>query len=365
MIHSVPIRVLASAALVPLVFSAITSRLSAQHPGGGVGDVAPSPAQTTVEKPIEGLALRLVSDAPVYAPGDRIVLGIRLVNVGKTDVLWADCPVSRARLTVSTLDGTPVPRTRRGMGVPADNALVIGRGIVFRLKSGESRDEQIDLNLLYDLTIAGKYFVTAQRKVMKPDGKWSPIDVVSNKLEIIIDESLLSQTTGEFEARPYTIRIPRFANFNARTPTIVYASMRTYDALVDDLIRQAREIRDKDGKDFILYLLGEMHATAAIPTLLSQIDFDSTGNGNHGNNLHCYSAEGALTRIGISAVDPIIDALGEEQDETRRKLMVSVLFHALGKAGAELVLQQAIDSSLPDVRKRYEQARDGLNRKGR
>jgi hypothetical protein len=364
MMHRLIIHAIATVFVVPLVYPTAERCLSAEKPRIAIGDREPSPTQAAVGEAVEGQALGVVSDKRVYAPGDRVVVGIRLVNVGRAEVSWVDCPVSGPRLTVSTPDGTPVPRTRRAMKASAESAIGTGHAVSSKLKPGESRDDQIDLALLYDLTVAGRYFVSAKRKVSKPNGEWSSVDAVSNKLEIIIDESLLSQTTGEFAARPYTIRIPRFADFNAHTPSIVYASIKTYEALVDDLVRQATEVRDSEGKRFIFDFLGGTHATAAIPMLLSQIDFDRTGLGRlgrHGDNLDAYPAEEALETIGIPAVGPIVDALGEEKDLTRRKLMVSVLRRVLGKDVAKLVLQKALESSVRDVHKRLEQAIDVLN----
>jgi hypothetical protein len=236
--------------------------------------------------------------------------------------------------------------------------------INFKLKPGGSCVEEIDLNLLYDLTVAGKYFISAKRKVMEPTGKWSPTEAESNRLEITIDDSLLPHTTGEFAAHPYTMRVPRFADFDGHTPDLVYASIRTYEEMVADLIRQARTVRNASGKSMLFYMLGNLHTTAAIPTLLSNIDFDVAGLGKRGDDLRAYPAAEELIRIGSAVVDPIVAALGEEKDETRRKLMVGVLRHVLGADTAEVVLQNALHSSRGDVKQRLELAK-GLLKVGR
>ncbi len=306
---------------------------------------------------VEGQALSLVSDKRVYAPGERVVIGIRLIDVGAADAFGSVCPISRPTLTVSS-SGGPVPKTRRALAVHSDAAHVDGSGITFTLKPGESRDEQVDLNLVYDMTVAGKYRVRAKRKVQTAAGDWSPTECVSNDLEITVDDSLLSQTTGEFAARAYTIRVPRFAeHYDGNTGEVALDSIRTYRAIVADLIGQAREMRHRPGDQDIQNMLGWFRAEAAVPMLLSEID-DEPGVSMTGVKLDLVSpASSHLVSIGNPAVKPIIKELGVETSDTRRKLMVRVLRDVLGDDVADFALQRESKYATEEQKRLYAKAR--------
>ncbi|MCS7161211.1 MAG: hypothetical protein RMJ19_12130, partial [Gemmatales bacterium] len=76
-----------------------------------------------------------------------------------------------------------------------------------------------------------------------------------------------------------------------------------------------------------MLFLGKVKAVEGIPVLLKYIDYQYT---THGLLEESYPAVKALTMMGRSAVKPVLDALGFEHNELRRRLMTQVLVNILG-----------------------------------
>ena len=336
------------------------------------------------ESPSRARTISISTEKPAYGPGDRIDLEIRLKNMGRTKFnVWRDRQsfIGAYSLRVLLPDGKDAPLTlfakRRVELLAAQRDLgTMGRA----LRPGEVDSTRRCLTEWYDITFPGKYTVTAIRMI-QPPGKANGelparVEAVSNKLEITIDESVrwaeakakaIEKDRAERDKellRLYCLRIPR-GPWPARLvpDKEVDATLAAYDRAVADLLREAERGPISDTRIYAFYLLGELRARAAVPTLVAAINFEPADASYRKfvRGLHPgwgrYPAQEALVKIGSPAVAPILAALGKEEGAIRRELMVGVLRKVLGKDVAELVLQKALEAAAPAEKARYEQAK--------
>ncbi|MCS7014736.1 MAG: hypothetical protein NZM42_01290, partial [Gemmatales bacterium] len=92
-------------------------------------------------------------------------------------------------------------------------------------------------------------------------------------------------------------------------------------------LEKRMEMRAHTNVRWAMLFLGKVKAVEGIPVLLKYIDYQYT---THGLLEESYPAVKALTMIGRSAVKPVLDALGFEHNELRRRLMTQVLVNILG-----------------------------------
>ena len=168
---------------------------------------------------VDGQAISIATEKDVYEASERIVLTLRIKNVGEAEVpirypvpfeydlrvLLVDSPhakaIDRRNAPVVPLKGA-VPRTL--YGVLQLERLGSTTGASAALKPGDHRAVQIDVNRLFDMSVAGKYTISAQRHVWKSRTSL-PSKATSNTLEIAIkDRSFFERVThkGAEEIRP-------------------------------------------------------------------------------------------------------------------------------------------------------------------
>ncbi|MCD4825694.1 MAG: hypothetical protein K8S55_13960 [Phycisphaerae bacterium] len=135
-------------------------------------------------------------------------------------------------------------------------------------------------------------------------------------------------------------------------------SVDAYYKAVRYLLTQLRNSKTPAAKTYTIYLLGTFRAKQAVWDLVKIIDFKATHVdpktriGRWGP----YPAQEALSKIGFPSVEPIVKALGKEENQTRRKLMLMVLLDVLGKDVAQFVLQRASKTATDKEKPRYEKA---------
>ncbi len=137
----------------------------------------------------------------------------------------------------------------------------------------------------------------------------------------------------------------------------------SYDEIIANLRAQLRQAKTDDGRTYAAYLLGTLRAQAAIRDLLEVIDFPA-GHLDPRDRIGrwgSYPAQDALSKIGVASVDPILEALGKENNELRRKLMVMVLLDCYRKDVSLYVLKKASSSAPDDDKARYKKAADMLS----
>lgn len=151
----------------------------------------------------------------------------------------------------------------------------------------------------------------------------------------------------------YILRAPDFRSQSAeKLDQTVEQIVSTHRQVSADAIRQLRDGNlSDDGKLYAVYLLGELRATAAVTTLLENIDLKATRGDLKGGigRWGMYPAQEALSKVGTPAVQMILDLLPAERSELRRQLMCMVITDVEGKEfGGTLVklrLEQEADPS--------------------
>jgi hypothetical protein len=138
----------------------------------------------------------------------------------------------------------------------------------------------------------------------------------------------------------------------------------SYDEIVANLRAQLRQAKTDDGRTYAAYLLGTLRAQAAVRDLLEVIDFPA-GHLDPRDRIGrwgSYPAQDALSKIGVASVQPTLEALGKEDNELRRKLMVMVVLGSYGRKDISLlVLQKAASFAPEEAKARYKKATDMLN----
>ena len=378
------------AATAALAICGLAASVAREHGNILMAQTAPTQGKAEREKeawgePVGGLAISISTEKPAYRPGEPIALKVRLKNVGRTDVRAFEDRYSFTgpySVTVSLPDGKKAPQTMYAKRMfELEAARWEGSGVTKKLRPGEELVSSEGLSRWFDVTLAGKYTVTAGRVLLyrrkNANGEQPPpVEAVSNKIEFAIDESVLGREEQERAAekeraerdmallRHYLLGIPRhdWPAYLAADEE-VRATVAAYDKAVADLLRAAARSAGSDARIYIFYLLGELRAEAAVPTLVTAIDFEpvdadySESVRSRQARLGPYPAQEALVKIGSPAVGPIVAALGKEDGATRRELMVGVLREVLGRGVAEFALQKALESAPPAEKARYEQAK--------
>jgi len=140
----------------------------------------------------------------------------------------------------------------------------------------------------------------------------------------------------------YMTQVPDFqakdlASLDSQTNALVHS----YRALTNDLLKHLRDGNlSAERKVYAIYLLGQLRAASAATLLIDNIDLkasklDHDGIGRWGP----YPAQEALTKIGTTAVNMVLDKLSFEKNELRRQLMCSVISDAVGNKAGEVMLK--------------------------
>jgi hypothetical protein len=326
---------------------------------------------------VEGQSLSISTSKSIYAPGEEITLIARIRNVGHTEIReWRDryeLLLSVYSIRVSPVEGGEVPMTAYGREQrDKEHERAMGSHASRKLKPNGEVSDEIVLTWYYDFSRAGKYLVSAKKKVVKADGSLSPAEATSNKLAVTVDESLRYRNRGDQEAHEpqgcaYLLRIPDFDKTLWHVENPADSPIKVYDEAAADLIRQSQNAKTNNARVYSIYLLGEFRAKAAVPALLRAADTVAARADNYKPGhprWGRFPAREALAKIGSPAVEPVIDALADQASPARRKLMVGVLRDILGKDVAEFIVKKAADSATGRKKTNYEEARRELSATG-
>lgn len=163
----------------------------------------------------------------------------------------------------------------------------------------------------------------------------------------------------------HVIVIPEFEDVQReQADKAADAVIDAYDETVANLRAQLRRAKTDEGRTYAAYLLGTLRAQAAVRDLLQIIDF-TAGHVDPKDKIGRwgpYPAQEALSKIGLASVDPILEALGKEDNELRRKLMVMVLLGCYARKDVSLYVLEKTARSAPEQAKgRYKKATDLLS----
>jgi len=139
---------------------------------------------------------------------------------------------------------------------------------------------------------------------------------------------------SDMKAKQFVISVPAFKQNGVGLDASVNNAVHAYYDAVDEILRQMRqENLSNEGKVYCAYLLGELRAAKAISILLKNIDLkaEKIDPKIAGVRWNVYPAQDALAKIGMPAVHMILDRLGKEENEDRRKLMCRVIAKVEGK----------------------------------
>lgn len=103
--------------------------------------------------------------------GSRVELKLTLTNTSPLQITIRDtnrwCDYG---LEVRDSRGRPVPETAYKRGLECGSHVSVGRKVIQILKPGESYEDTMFINQLYDLTAPGTYFILASRVIPRELG---------------------------------------------------------------------------------------------------------------------------------------------------------------------------------------------------
>ncbi len=176
---------------------------------------------------------------------------------------------------------------------------------------------------------------------------------------LLVAGVLLGKEEGEMKVTEYVLAWPRFDTVSAKNgDKALSESVEAYYKAGHNLSIQLRESKTNVAKTYAIYLLGTLRAKQAVRDLVKVIDFKTelVEPALRISRWRSYPAKTALSQIGMPSVGPVVKALGKEDNETRRNLMLSVLREVLDKDIAKFVIQKAIKTAKDDEKLRYEKA---------
>lgn len=134
----------------------------------------------------DGAQMSLKATQSKYRFDQPVVLQTIVKNVGDKRLYMVETTLLfMYRFDVRGPDGTPCPLTREGTRERMSGGIGL-RGTII-LDPGKSNDFKIEmLNHIYDMSLLGKYTVTAYRQVTLPGEKGRTVEVPSNKIEITV-----------------------------------------------------------------------------------------------------------------------------------------------------------------------------------
>jgi hypothetical protein len=171
---------------------------------------------------------------------------------------------------------------------------------------------------------------------------------------------VFAEETAKPKSNEYIISIPQFDDISIEEgDKAANAALDAYNKSIKNLLEQLREGKTNNQKTLTIYLLGSLRAKSAVHDLVKIIDFraDRVDPKTRIGRWSPYPAQDALSKIGNSAVPPILSALGKEDNELRRKLMVMVISDCFGDDVGIYVIKKWADSTTDArIKSRYEKA---------
>ena len=115
----------------------------------------------------------------------------------------------------------------------------------------------------------------------------------------------------------------------------------------------AENLKEPTSAVLAMRLLGEFRATEAVPSLVLRIDYlDSRTaiSGRYYRTEESFPAAAALVKIGMPAIGPVLDKLGQYKGDCRgRELCAWVLKKVLGEKLVKMRLQLAVEQAKRDM----------------
>jgi hypothetical protein len=161
-------------------------------------------------------------------------------------------------------------------------------------------------------------------------------------------------------AKKIEIQIPDFRTTPAAALSAeVDRASQGYTDAVNAVLTQVQDGGlSEEGMLYAIVLLGQLRAATAASTLVEHIDFKparkdtSGGIGRWGP----YPAQQALVKIGLPAVNVVLDQLPAEGRELQRELLYAVLTDALGKKVADAMVRVRFEEEQNPARRANLQA---------
>lgn len=178
------------------------------------------------------------------------------------------------------------------------------------------------------------------------------------KIAFVITVALSSLTMAKpVEPTQFQANVPDFsATGDADAERLGEAILDAHQRVVAALLRQVdRDEATPDQRAWPVYLLGELRAVPAVPTLLRHIDLKVTKVEPKYKigRWSSHPAADALAKIGRPASQMILNTLATEPDANRRKLMQGVLYDVEGSELGVYLLQRRVERVQDDQQKRW------------
>jgi hypothetical protein len=133
---------------------------------------------------LQGLLLNIKANKSEYLSTDAIILTMTLKNAGKSDVLVGfSNPINFFKFHVTLSTSEEAPRTLRGARI-WESRLHIYSMFSDALAPGQELSVTLPISALYDMTLTGKYQISASVATSGVQGAKVPLTVDSNIVSI-------------------------------------------------------------------------------------------------------------------------------------------------------------------------------------
>jgi hypothetical protein len=117
-------------------------------------------------------SLTISSPQTSFKSGSRVWVKLIMTNTSKRAITLEDAnPACDYQLDVRDANGNAVPDTEFKTKLNCTSPRLTGRDIIYSLKPHESRQDEIVLNSMSQMTQPGTYFVQLARKIPRDLGK--------------------------------------------------------------------------------------------------------------------------------------------------------------------------------------------------
>ena len=135
-----------------------------------------------------------------------------------------------------------------------------------------------------------------------------------------------------------------FAAESSISEQMVLESLKKHETFVHELIKSFPNCNDKNTKLAIIYALGQLRAIEGIPLLIKNIDYGTTmKNIKWLPKYGALPAAEALTKVGIPAVKPVMEAIVKEKNEFNLRTYCVILIGIYGADYAVVELNKEIN----------------------
>ncbi len=161
--------------------------------GRGLADEPQAALLSNTDQPktADGLRLTIVAEDLVGRQLQPIRVKVTLFNESSEDVQLPtnDQPNLAFQLAVTTVNGVSLPASNYGRVAALGSGGDVFRNMMDHLAPGQSESAEVAVNLLYDMSVPGKYVIRSRHEVFNHDDRTRRDTAISNSVTVQVEPS--------------------------------------------------------------------------------------------------------------------------------------------------------------------------------